>query len=444
MNHFALRGLARHFLAVLLLNLRSPQSLAYGYAVPVFFLLAFASVFRAGEPPLQDQVGQLVTITILGGACFGLPTALVAERDRGVWRRYRLLPVPPVLLLLSTLLARIVIVFSAVLLQLTLARSALGTPWPTSPSFALPVFFLVTLAFLGIGLLVAALARDVPAVQALGQCLFLPMIMIGGVGVPLAALPDWAQVASGFMPGRYAVELLQHTVTPAPPETLLFPILALAAIGVVSLVAGAACFRWDNDDRLPPRARATIAGALLLWVVVGGVAAATGRLAPTADLSGPEQITEDQIAGITYTELTGDNELVTRLAPPFSTIEERFRVLPLSDQIRQWPRASASLPASERLGALLSLAAMADIHADIREADIGRIVYDQLREAQPHAELRRLLAWFILDARAGTILTVAPEFGFKRELKPEAVRQRAVWYAQKYLGRLEGRLRDAN
>lgn len=440
MNRSVLRGLARHFLTVLLLNLRSPQSLAYGYAVPVLFLLAFAGVFRAGEPPLQDQLGQLVTITILGGACFGLPTALVAERDRGVWRRYRLLPAPPVLLLISTLLARTVIVFSAVLLQLALAHLALGTPWPASPAAALPAFFLVTVAFLGLGLLVAALARDVPAVQALGQCLFLPMIMIGGVGVPLAALPDWARVASGFMPGRYAVELLQHAVTPAPPGTLLFPLLALTSIAVVSLAAGAASFRWDSEQRLAPRARLAIAGALLLWLLIGGVAAATGRLAPAAAVSGPEQVTEEQIARITYTELTGDNELVTRLAPPFSTIEERFRVLPLSEQIRQWPRASATLPAPERVGALLSLAAMADIHADIREADIGRIVHDQLRETYAHADLRRLLAWFILDARAGTILTVAPEFGFKRELKPEAVRQRAVWYAQKYLGRLEGKL----
>ena len=37
---------------------------------------------------------KLVNRRIVGGACFGLPTALVAERERGVWRRYRLLPVP--------------------------------------------------------------------------------------------------------------------------------------------------------------------------------------------------------------------------------------------------------------------------------------------------------------------------------------------------------------
>ena len=38
-------------------------------------------------------MGELLTVTALGGACFGLPTTMVSERERGVWRRYRLAPV---------------------------------------------------------------------------------------------------------------------------------------------------------------------------------------------------------------------------------------------------------------------------------------------------------------------------------------------------------------
>ena len=154
-------------------------------------------------------MGQILTITILGGACFGLPTALVSEREQGVWRRYRLLPMPVAWLVLSAMIARVFLVASAVLIQIAMARAIYGTPLPTQPGIAVPAFFFVTAAFLALGLLIAALADTVPAVQALGQCIFLPMIMIGGVGVPLAALPDWAQHVAGFMPGRYAVEVLQ-------------------------------------------------------------------------------------------------------------------------------------------------------------------------------------------------------------------------------------------
>src|SRR5205814_5536299 len=77
------------------------------------------------------------------------------------------------------------------------------------PVQLLIAFIFVAFAFLGLGLLIAALADNVPAVQALGQAVFLPMIMIGGVGVPLRVLPNWAQQVAGFFPGRYAVEALQ-------------------------------------------------------------------------------------------------------------------------------------------------------------------------------------------------------------------------------------------
>ena len=79
-----LNGWIRHLLLTIALNFANPQAIVYGYLVPVFFLVAFGSVFRTDSPPLQAHMGQILTITILGGACFGLPTALVSEREQGV------------------------------------------------------------------------------------------------------------------------------------------------------------------------------------------------------------------------------------------------------------------------------------------------------------------------------------------------------------------------
>ena len=47
----------------------------------------------------------VLDVTALGGACFGLPTTLVSERERGVWRRYRLTPASTWTLLTSTVVA---------------------------------------------------------------------------------------------------------------------------------------------------------------------------------------------------------------------------------------------------------------------------------------------------------------------------------------------------
>ena len=172
-------------------------------------------------------MGELLTVSVLGGACFGLPTTMVSERERGVWRRYRLAPVSTAALVASTVVARYVI------LDHRGPAAARGWRWPSAcrcpqhPLDLLIVFTFVSFAFIGLGLVMAMMADNVPAVQALGQCIFLPMLIIGGIAVPLASLPDWAQHLSAFFPGRYAVQALQACVNGAGLGATRFDLLAL-------------------------------------------------------------------------------------------------------------------------------------------------------------------------------------------------------------------------
>ena len=159
------------------------------------------------------HMGELLTVTALGGACFGLPTTMVSERERGVWRRYRLTPVLDGdarrrhgrRALRHLLVARDCCSSCSRWRSACRCRSIRSSSGWRSRS--------CRFAFIGLGLVIAMMADNVPAVQALGQCIFLPMLIIGGVAVPLASLPDWAQRLSAFFPGRYAVEALQACVT---------------------------------------------------------------------------------------------------------------------------------------------------------------------------------------------------------------------------------------
>jgi ABC-2 type transport system permease protein len=433
----ALNGWTRHFLLTIHLNFRNSQAIVYGYLVPIIFLLAFGSVFRADSPPLLAQMGQIVTITILGGACFGLPTALVAEREQGIWQRYRLLPVPIPWLVFSAMLARVLIVASSILVQIALARAIFGTPFPSHPGAAMVAFLFVTAAFLGIGLLIAALADSVPAVQALGQCIFLPMIMIGGVGVPLAVLPAWAQRLAGFMPGRYAVEVLQPCFNgPHGIHGAEFRLGALAVIGMAAGVSGTKLFRWEAGRR-KGSARWWVAAALTSWVTVGAIAWASGQLSPVS----PEQaawtsITEPRIAEIGFDNLPADDGIVAALAPP--TLDSP-RSMEFARKLAAWPRGKLD-EAGQSVRNLVSLAAVADLCTDPREAEIGRLVFRQIGSRFEPAVARRALAWLILNPEDGQVVTKAPELGLFRHPPERLVRQRSVIYAEKYLGRLVGKI----
>jgi ABC-2 type transport system permease protein len=271
----------RSYLALSLrLHFRNRMALLYGFLFPLIFLVAFWVLYRHERVPLIRHLGEFLTVSILGGACFGLPTTLVGERERGVWRRYRLTPVSPAVLLGGTLLARYALILLAGLLQLALAF-ALGMPAPAQPADLFLAFTAAAFAFIGLGLVIATLADNVPAVQALGQCIFLPMLIIGGVAVPLTALPDWAQHVSAFFPGRYAVEALQSTATGDGLASESFAVLALAVIGASSCLAGARLFRWDPQQTfrsLPGKGWTAL--VLTAWLAVGVWAEWLDRVPP--------------------------------------------------------------------------------------------------------------------------------------------------------------------
>jgi hypothetical protein len=272
-----MRALLQHVSVSLKLYYRNKMALIYGYLFPLVFLLAFWVLYRYESVPLVRHMGELLTVSVLGGACFGLPTTMVSERERGVWRRYRLAPVPTAALVGSSALARYAILITAGLLQLAVAL-AIGMTRPNHPLQLFAVFTFVSFAFIGLGLVMAMMADNVPAVQALGQCIFLPMLIIGGIAVPLGSLPQWAQHLSMFFPGRYAVDALQACVNGIGLAAVRFNLLALAIIGAGGCIAAAKMFRWDAQQRFSRRSgKGWIVVALASWAVVGALSEYRGH-----------------------------------------------------------------------------------------------------------------------------------------------------------------------
>jgi ABC-type polysaccharide/polyol phosphate export permease len=324
-----MRGLGQHLVTGVRLYLRNRMAMLYGYLFPTVFLLSFYVYYRFDRVPLVRHMGEVLTVTILGGACFGLATTLVSERERGVWRRFKLVPAPTGVIVASTVVTRYLLLLSAGLLQLLLAR-ALGMPWPLHPFDLLVAFTCASFAFLGVGLVLAMLADNVPAVQALGQSIFLPMLMLGGVAVPIAALPEWAQRVSAFFPGRYSVEAIQSAVGGDGLPAVGFSLVALAVIGVASAIAAGGMFRWDSQQRfMASQSKGWLALALVSWVAVGGYAVSSGHAELRSPVVRPSRATATAVLPQTMaapsapatapTEVLAPAARTTGVTPPTAT-----------------------------------------------------------------------------------------------------------------------------
>ena len=310
-----IRAAIRQCVVNIRLYFRSPLALSYGYLFPTIFLIAYWALYRYDRVPLVRHMGELLTVTVLGGACFGLPTTFVSERERGVWRRYRLMPVPVAALVISTIVSRYVLLTTAGLLQLGLAMM-IGMPRPEHPFELWLVFTVVSFAFLGCGLVIAMMADTVPAVQGLGQAIFLPMLVIGGIAVPIASLPVWAQHASAFFPGRYAVEALQACVSGVGVGSALFNMVALLVIGIAGSTAGSMMFRWDEYERFAARRdHVWVALALAAWAAVGVFAELRGYTTATNAVSRASQSPRQGTVDIAPTPLAPGPVQTLRATP---------------------------------------------------------------------------------------------------------------------------------
>jgi ABC-2 type transport system permease protein len=331
----------------------------------------------------------------------------------------------------------------------------------------LVAFTAVCFAFLGMGLVIAMLAGAVPAVQALGQAIFLPMIMIGGVGVPLRALPPWAQHVAGYLPGRYAVEALDACYLPggAGLGGSKFALAALVVIGVAACVAGARMFRWDAGQKLGPRARPWIIFALAAWAAVGLAAEWSGRLAAPIDRPQPaaieparpiaasatplaspspaaiatrwEDVTPAEINAVSFDDLPRDDGDVAPIIGSLAEVpaDSKAGVDAIAKHLEEWPPAQEP-DVVQRVRNLLSVATVYDILEDPDEGAVGYLVIDSIRKQAGPEDLEKILTYIIEHPNEGAVITKAPEFGIQGAIAEDAARARSAMYATKLLKRL--------
>jgi len=99
------------------------------------------------------------------------------------------------------------------------------------------------------------------------------MIILGGVGVKLTALPSWAKVVSSFLPSNYAVCSMTECIVPKGnglhTNQSLFDLLALGIIGLSCCLIGVKLFRWEPEQKSSPSAIGWAVVALIVWAVLG-------------------------------------------------------------------------------------------------------------------------------------------------------------------------------
>ena len=240
--------------------LRNRQSQFFTLALPILFLVIFASVFRNGT--VQVPGGRISTsvyyvpgIMALGviAACFAnLVASVTAQRERGVLKRRRATPVPAAAIIAGRVLVAIVLAVVMAAVLLGIGWAAYGAHVPGRTALALAVTVVIGAAsFCCLGYALTSLIRNEDTAQPVTQALLLPLYFISGVFVAVSILPHWLADVGEIFPVRHLANALLIAYNPHTSGLGFagLDLLIVAAWGAAGLFVALRTFSWQPLGR---------------------------------------------------------------------------------------------------------------------------------------------------------------------------------------------------
>jgi ABC-2 type transport system permease protein len=235
------------------LTARRGENVLVTIVIPVAVLLFFAGteiVPGVARDPVDYLLPGTIALAIIASGLVSLGIATAYERSYGVLKRLGGAPIPRWGVIGAKLVA--VLVLEALQVSALVFVATLGLGWSPgvgwSPVLLALALLLGTLAFAGLGLLMAGTLRA-EATLALANGLFLGFLMLGGIVLPVDHLPAFVQPIAAILPATALADLVRIALAsgldPASPIAPSGPLLILLAWGVAASGLAVRTFRWE-------------------------------------------------------------------------------------------------------------------------------------------------------------------------------------------------------
>lgn len=230
------------------LTLRRGESLVVTLAIPLGVLVFFSELDTTIAPRGYRQrvdflLPGVLALAVMSSAMVSLGIATGFERRYGVLKRLGSTPLSRGGLLAAKI-ANVLTLEALQLALLVLTAVALGWEPTAALVAAAAVMVLGTVAFAGLGLLLAGTLRA-EATLALANALFLVLLFVGGMAYPLGRLPAFVREPAQALPAAALSECLRGLLAPGRP----FPTGSLAVLVAWAIAlpwAAARQFRWEE------------------------------------------------------------------------------------------------------------------------------------------------------------------------------------------------------
>jgi ABC-2 type transport system permease protein len=239
------RALVAQTRAETLLQLRRGENLIVTLAIPLGILVFFAKVDAVSTDfahPVDFLVPGVLSLAVMAAAMVSLGIATGFERRYGVLKRLGTTPLSRGGLLVAKTATVLVLEILQILLVVVVGV-AIGWHVPAGIVPAFGLLLVGTVAFAGIGMLMAGTLRA-EANLAAANALFLVLLFLGGMAYPLAKLPAPMQAVAKALPAAALSETVRSVLSSQAFPAGELAILVAWAVGAPLLAAR--YFRWEE------------------------------------------------------------------------------------------------------------------------------------------------------------------------------------------------------
>ena len=240
-----------HFMFEFKSGLRNSAAMLVNYLLPLGFYAAMGFVMVEINPMFSELLlASMVVFAIMSSTVLGLPNPLVEYREAGIYRSYKVNGVPAISILsipgISTVIHALIVSAIIMLTAVPLFDAAAPENWLAF----IGVSLLTAFTFGTLGMLIGVISASARSVVLWSQLIYLPSILLGGLMIPIAIMPETVQKISGLIPSTYAMQA--YFSLAYGQETVIDPWLCLAVLaisGVLALVLSIYLFNWDSNNQ---------------------------------------------------------------------------------------------------------------------------------------------------------------------------------------------------
>ncbi|MDP3970127.1 MAG: ABC transporter permease [bacterium] len=244
------RAFATHFSFHFRTGMRNKTLLMMNYLLPLGFygLMGFIMA-EINLLFLETMIPAMVLFAILSATLLGVPDPLVTDREKGVFRSYKINGIPALSILaiptLTTMLHMTVVSLIIALTAPVLFDAPAIANWPL---FIL-VFLATAISYAGLSVLIGVISSSSRITVLWAQLIYLPSILLSGMMISYSLMPEVIQPFTRLFPATYAMYAFRDLGMNLPGDfNSVWSLLIMFAGGILSFIMAVYLFNWDSRN----------------------------------------------------------------------------------------------------------------------------------------------------------------------------------------------------